>query len=289
MNIALWKKCDDIEKALSQLQFYSMPTKALDKHGWKLVDKLTRINLKRIETQSISIKDFIRTGIATLRDGVYLADCDTTGYYKTIDREKYYIEPGLVKPIYKIPDLKLHDNICDAKRYIIFPYVKSKKGYVLISETELQEKYPLTYRVLLLNKEELDSRDKGKGNNQGWYAYGRTQGLNKYGRKLLFPTFSNRPKFMYVDNEDDLFCNGYAVFENDRIDLDVLARILNSKVMAYYVSNTSYSIEGGYYCYQKKYIERFSIPFLSEADVSFIQQATTDELDTFLWKTYGLD
>lgn len=283
------EKCDDIEKGLSQLQFYSMPTKVLDKHGWKLVDKLTRINLKRIEAQSISIKDFIRTGIATLRDGVYLVDCDSTGYYKTIDREKHYIEAGLVKPIYKIPDLKLHDNICDAKRYIIFPYVKSKKGYVLISETELQEKYPFTYRVLILNKEELDSRDKGKGNNQGWYAYGRTQGLNKYGRKLLFPTFSNRPKFMYVDNEDDLFCNGYAVFENDRIDLEVLARILNSKVMAYYVSNTSYSIEGGYYCYQKKYIERFSIPFLSEADVSFIQQATTDELDNFLWKTYGLD
>ncbi|MDD3401032.1 MAG: N-6 DNA methylase [Eubacteriales bacterium] len=281
--------CDDVEKALPHLQFFSMPTEVLDKNGWKLVNEHTRINLNRIETQCISIKEFIRTGIATLRDGVYIVDCDADGFYKTIDGKKYYIESGLVKPIYKIPDLKLYDNVCEAERHIIFPYIRSKQGYVLIPEVELAEKYPLTYNVLLLCKDELDSRDKGKGNAQGWFAYGRTQGLNKYGRKLLFPTFSNRPKFLYVDNEDALFCNGYAVFENNRIDLEVLARILNSKVMSYYVSNTSYSIEGGYYCYQKKYIERFSIPLLSEDDVSFIQRATTDELDDFLWRAYGLD
>ena len=136
---------------------------------------------------------------------------------------------------------------------------------------------------------ELDSRDKGKGANYAWYAYGRTQGLNKYGKKLLFPTFANKPKFMYTENKNALFCNGYAVFENEKYDLDILSKILNSRLMEYYVSNTSYSIEGGYYCYQKKYVERFSLPLFTEKDLSFIRKASKDALDKYLWDLYQLE
>lgn len=282
-------KIEDIEGALSQVTFNTMSTDSLDKNSWKLVDEKTYRNLRKIESQPISIKKFIRTGIATLRDGVYLVERDNDGYYKQTDSGKYYIEDGLVKPIYKIPDLKLHDNLKDAKRYIIFPYVKTKSGYTLIDETEFSKLYPKTYSCLNMQREELDARDKGKGAAQAWYAYGRTQGLNKYGKKLLFPTFANKPKFMYVDDEDALFCNGYGVFENDRYDLDVLMKLLNSRLMDYYVSNTSYSIEGGYYCYQKKYVERFSLPCFSEDEIDFIRSASKEELDNYLWKLYGLE
>lgn len=283
-------KCEDIETALSNAEFNRMRTDALDKNSWKLVDEKTYKNLRKIESQFISIKEFIRTGIATLRDGVYFVERDENGFYKKIDTEKHYIEDGLVKPIYKIPDLKLHDNVIEeAKRYIIFPYVKSKSGYTLIDEDEFSFKYSKTYHCLKIQREELDARDKGKGATKGWYAYGRTQGLNKYGRKLLFPTFANKPNFIYVDDEDALFCNGYAVFENDRYELDILVKLLNSYVMDYYVSNTSYAIEGGYYCYQKKYVERFSLPWVSEDDITFIREASKEELDTYLWNLYGLE
>ena len=283
------EKAEDISKKLSTISFEKMPYDSLDKNGWKLVDQVTFRNLRKIESQMISIKEFIRTGIATLRDGVYLVECDNNGYFRRIGTQKYYIESDLIKPIYKIPDLKQHDNIEDAKRYIIFPYVKSTNGYMLIDENVFLSSFPLTYACLSLQREELDSRDKGKGNPQGWYAYGRTQGLNKYGKKLLFPTFSNKPKFIYVDSEDALFCNGYAVFENDRYTLDVLQRVLNSQLMDYYISNTSYSIEGGYYCYQKKYVERFSLPWFSESDIEFILKASEEELNTFLWNYYNLE
>lgn len=280
---------DNIEMSLSQARFNTMNTDSLDKNGWKLVDKKTYRNLRKIESQFISIKEFIRTGIATLRDSVYLVKHDKYGYYKQIESEKYYIEDDLVKPIYKIPDLKFYDNIENAKRFIIFPYIKSKSGYTLIDEEEFSKRCPKTYNCLSMQRDELDARDKGKGATQGWYAYGRTQGLNKYGRKLLFPTFANKPKFMYVNDEDALFCNGYAVFENDRYDLDVFMKLLNSNLMDYYVSNTSYSIEGGYYCYQKKYIERFSLPWFTEDDIAFIRSSSKVELDNYLWKLYDLE
>ncbi len=283
------EKTEDIKKRLATISYEKMPYDRLDKNGWKLVDQVTFRNLRKIESQTISIKEFIRTGIATLRDSAYLVEYDNKGYFKQMGTQKIYIEPGLVKPIYKIPDLKQHNNIDDAKRYIIFPYVKSKNGYTLIDESVFKSTFPLTYSCLSLQREELDSRDKGKGNSQGWYAYGRTQGLNKYGKKLLFPTFANKPKFIYVDNEDALFCNGYAVFENERYSLDVLVRILNSRLMDYYISNASYSIEGGYYCYQKKYVERFSLPLLSENDIEFMLKAPKEELDAFLWNYYNLE
>ena len=141
---------------------------------------------------------------------------------------------------------------------------------------------------MCLFRKELDKRDKGKGSAYAWYAYGRTQGLNKYGKKLLFPTFSDTPKYTLINNADALFCNGYAVFENEKYELDILQKVLNSELMNYYVSNTSYSIEGGYYCYQKKYIEQFSLPDFSEQDKSYIRSASKKDLDIFLWNLYGL-
>lgn len=286
---SVMEKTEDIKQKLSAISYEKMPYDSLDRNGWKLVDQVTFRNLRKIESQAISIKEFIRTGIATLRDSVYLVECDSNGYFKQIGTQKIYIEPDLVKPIYKIPDLKQHDNIDDVKRYIIFPYVKSKNGYTLIEENDFISSFPLTYACLSRQREELDSRDKGKENPQGWYAYGRTQGLNKYGKKLLFPTFANKPKFIYVDNEDALFCNGYAVFENDKYTLDVLQRVLNSRLMDYYVRNTSYAIEGGYYCYQKKYVGRFSLPHFSESDIEFILKASEEELNEFLWNYYNLE
>ena len=286
---SVMEKTDFVEKTLHSSKFTAMSINALDKNGWKLVDPKTHRNLSRIENQGVQIKNFVRTGIATLKDNVYFVYKDETGFYKTIDGIKHYIEPQLVKPIYKVPELKKHDSTDEVKRFIIFPYVKTQSGYQLIGETVFRTEYPLTYECLSLQREELDARDKGKGVSQGWYAYGRTQGLNKYGKKLLFPTFANKPKFMRVENEDSLFCNGYAVFENEQFDLSLLEKILNSDVMDYYIRNTSYSIEGGYFCYQKKYIERFSIPFLTPSEQDFVLNASQKEVNDFLVMKYGLE
>ena len=280
---------DDIEAALNHLEFDTMPLEKLDANGWKLIDKATRKNIQVIEGQMMTIKDCIRTGIATLRDDVYMVEKDEIGFFKTVGGERIPVEDGLVKRLYKIPDLKGNADLKSICRYIIFPYVKGKSGFEIISEDVLKNSYPKTYSYLLSQKEVLDGRDKGKPNPVSWYAYGRTQGLNKYGVKLLFPTFANKPRFIYVDDEYALFCNGYAVFPNGYLDLDILRRILNSKIMAYYVRNTSYAIEGGYYCYQKKYIERFSIPYLSPEDQEKIRLLSDEELDIYLGKLYGVD
>lgn len=229
---AVLDRSDDLVNELEVLELDSMPIERLDKNGWKLVDKKTYSNLSKIENQFRTIKDFVRTGIATLKDDVYMVNLSPDGiFYKDVNGVRYEIEKDIVKTIYKIPELKKNDNLKNVCRYIIFPYQEWEKGVEIIPEDILMKSYPKAYEYLVAVKNDLDSRDKGKENPVAWYAYGRTQGLTKYGRKLLFPTFANVPKFMLVEDETALFCNGYGVFENDYLELEELLAVLNSKVM----------------------------------------------------------
>ncbi|WP_314340238.1 Eco57I restriction-modification methylase domain-containing protein [Leptotrichia wadei] len=282
------EKTNNIEKSLNEINFDKMKLEQLDNNGWKLVDKTVYNNIKKIESNEVTIKDFIRTGIATLRDSVYLVEKDESGYYKKYNGKKIYIEKEIIKPIYKVSKLKLCNDVNLSKKYIIFPYVKENGKYILMKEKILLNKYPKAFFILDKMKDELNLRDKGKGSAYGWYAYGRTQGLNKYGKKLLFPTFSDKPKFTYIKEKDSLFCNGYAVFENNVYELEIIQKILNSDVMDYYIKNTSYSIEGGYFCYQKKYVENFSIPKLNQEEINFIKNCNIESLNKFLWIKYNL-
>lgn len=159
---AILTKCDNVEKEIQELEYQDMDIKLLDKNGWKLVNKNTLDNIKKIEKQKISLKEFIRTGIATLKDGVYLVNYDNNGFYKEVNGVRFDIETDIVKPIYKIPELKKCENASDAMQYIIFPYIKYNGVYKLIEEEEIENKYPHAYKYLKSMKENLDKRDKGK-------------------------------------------------------------------------------------------------------------------------------
>lgn len=59
--------------------------------------------------------------------------------------------------------------------------------------------------------------------------------------------------------------------------------------MHYYVSTTSVSIEGGYPCYQKNFIEKFTIPNFTNEELNVLKNLTDiDEIDTFLIEKYQL-
>ncbi len=285
---AYLNKTADIPSALLSLPCAVMETERLGEHGWNLVDSQTYQNILRIENQLHSIKPYIRTGIATLKDSAYMVEGDGENFYKEVDGKRYAIDASLVRTLYKISDLKHGSNIEQASRYIIFPYKMGPRGYIALNEDELRANYNNTWVYLNAQKPLLATRDKGKTRIEPWYAYGRTQGLNRYGKKILFPTFANKPKFIMSDDETSLFCNGYALFGDDSKELELLCRICNSKVMWYYISKTSYAIEGGYYCYQKKYVERFSIPYLTESEKAKMLLMSDEQLDDFLKEKYGL-
>lgn len=292
-NIPLIKSCK-----FSKIKYCD-----LDQKKWRLLRETDQINIKKIETYDDrlgSIVD-IRVGVATCKDNVYFVDGATlkNGYYKKIYSNKsFLIEQEITKPIVKISDFKSQNEIDKNKRRFIFPYYLKDGKASLVSEDQFHKKYPRCYEYLLAAKSELESRDKGKVKYEVWYAYARTQGLTFYGEKLVTPTFSIKPRFLYVKDPDALFCNGYGIFSKKdtpslfnggNLDLKTLAKILNSSVMDYYINRTSVSIEGGYPCYQKNFIERFAIADLTKEDVNYLKkEKTSEKSNEFLIKKYGL-
>lgn len=301
LTYATIKKSFDVKSALNNTKFLCMAIDDLDSSGWKLLDENERANIKKIEQAGSPIKPYIRVGIATLRDNVYLVDGfdqEKGMYYKLFEGTRYLIEPGITRSIYKVSNIKAESSLADAKQAIIFPYTEIEqyslvdtpnKNFQIIPEHIMSQRYPQCYQYLCRCRTILDGRDKGKGNAVAWYAYGRSQGLGNNSRKLLFPTFSLHPKFMLEESRQTLFCNGYAILESPQFDLEILQKILNSVVMDYYVSKTSYAIEGNYKCYQKKYIQHFSVPQFTDDELAYLKnEPDMSSINQFLIEKYGL-
>ena len=60
--------------------------------------------------------------------------------------------------------------------------------------------------------------------------------------------------------------------------------------MEYYVDKTSVSIEGGYPCYQKNFIEKFSIPRFTEEEIATLRSINEPaKINEFLIAKYQLN
>ena len=275
---------------LSNVKYSENAVSDLNLKKWRLLRSDEQKNIKTIETIGTPIKQLfdICVGIATLKDDVFFVNgnnLDGNYIIKTGCNGKHYkIEQEVTRSVFKISDFKTQEDIQRNTRRIIFPYMVNGSA-AIIDEESFKTKYPYCYEYLLTVKEELLSRDKGKIKYNPFYAWGRTQGLTRFGKKILNPTFSQYPRFLVVEDEEAFFTNGYGIFfketpnENNLFgemrhllskieNMDIVQKVLNSEIMHYYISKTSVSIEGGYPCYQKNFIEKFTIPELSDREVS---------------------
>jgi hypothetical protein len=218
----------------------------------------------------------------------------------------YKIEKEVTRSVFKISDFKTQEDIQRNARRIIFPY-RVNGSAAIIDEDSFKTKYPYCYEYLLTVKEELLSRDKGKIKYNPFYAWGRTQGLTRFGKKILNPTFSQYPRFLVVEDEEAFFTNGYGIFFKEpsneynlfgemqhplsKIEnIDIVQKVLNSEIMHYYISKTSVSIEGGYPCYQKNFIEKFTIPEFSNREVSELRLLSSrKDINMFLTDKYHVN
>jgi len=263
---------------------------------WRLAKEPHLTNIRRIESRYTPLGKLvsIRVGFATLKDSVYFVkECGGECIAQTTNREKYIIEYDITRPAIKIAELNDESELKLNKRRLIYPYRKKGRTISLIPEDQLRSEYPKTYKYLLAHKPILEARDKGKKTYEAWYAWGRTQGRTAPGPKLLTKTFNRLPQF-FLDNSDSLYCNGYGLFPNspsffeDNIPLHVLKLILGSKVMHYYVKQTSFQIDGNYQCYQKNFIERFGIPPLTKNQIQELTSYSPSDVDRLIADLYQI-
>lgn len=285
--------------------------KDLSVKKWRLLKTDEQRNINLIETIGTPIGKLfdICVGIATLKDDIFFIDGtkeEGECYIKTTDNGLFEIEKEVTKPVYKISDFKNQEEAKQNTRRIIFPYEIKNGSATAIPEEEFKIRFPKCYAYFVSEKDTLLSRDKGKAKFEPFFVWGRTQGLTKTGKRILNPTFSQTPRFLLVEEEVAYFTNGYGLFFREQKDensflteavnpiskvenIDVVQKILNSYLMHYYISKTSVAIEGGYPCYQKNFIEKFTIPELSESEIERLRSLNDkQEIDDFLLEKYQL-
>ncbi len=97
-----------------------------------------------------------------------------------------------------------------------------------------------------------------------------------------------------LDRSDQLFCNGYAVsvrgdsLFRGELTIEVLEKVLNSRVMYYYAKLTSFQIEGDYQCYQKNFIQQMGIIDMTEKEMTKFVELPKFDANEYLEGLYGL-
>ena len=283
---------------LNKATFSAIPFSDLKADKWRLAKGNHLENLKIIEStgKPLGVVASIKVGFATLKDAVFLVHRRDNQYCTAnpLNRDTHLVELGLTRPAVKIAALNGTEDLDQNDLRIIFPYQKIKGKYRLIPEKEIKEKFPKAHAYLWKHRNLLKSRDKGKKNYEGWYAWGRTQGMEAKGPKLLTKTFSKFPQFM-LDRSDQLFCNGYAVSIRDdslfrgELTIEVLEKMLNSRIMHYYAKLTSFQIEGDYQCYQKNFIERIGIVGMTEKEMTEFVELPRIDANEYLEGLYKLN
>lgn len=259
--------------------------------GWNLNRNEVLENIRIIENigESLGDKYVIKNGIATLANDVFIFRpmcTDDNFYYLLREGKKYAIEKGICRNIIKPNILKSEVEIREKEEKVICPYGVDCK---VIAEDFFIANFPNTYKYLQDCRVDLDKRDKGEGNYETWYAFGRTQAIADSGKKLLFPYMSDIPHFVYTSQEDMMIYCGYAIYNESETELLFLKKVLESSVFDYYMKNTSKPYSTGYYSYAKNYIKSFGIyPFTDEQKQQILSFRTKEEIDEYIIKIYQI-
>jgi hypothetical protein len=201
--------------------------------------------------------------------------------------KEYKIEKAICRDVIKPNKLKCYTKIEKQMEKIIFPYHVNDRIATVMDEDFIKEVYPCAYAYLLEHKHLLLQRDKNKDKKYKWFEFGRSQSINDYGKKLLFPYMSNKAYFVYSDYENLMFYAGYAIYSSSERELKVIEKILKSKIFWYYIQHVSKPYSSNYFALAKNYVKNFGICNLSQSEEDFLLSCISEtEVDNFLMSKY---
>lgn len=245
------------------------------KKGWNLKDNKI---ISKIESTGIPFGDLYQTrhGIATLKNEIYIfrpVDEDENYFYLQ-NSSLYKIEKRICRDIVNSNKLSRVVSLNELKEKVIFPYDQQEKPK-LHKESFIKEVFPEAYKYLLRKRSILAKRDKGKGNYENWFAFGRTQSLEKIKNKMFFPKYSDRTPYFIINSDDDLlFYNGLAVVHSSKEEMKIIKKIMESKIFWYYIKTTSKPYSSDYYSLNGNYIKNFGVCELTVEEKNFLLEET---------------
>jgi adenine-specific DNA-methyltransferase len=272
--------------------FKTITYKKLDsKKGWNLHNHEI---ISKIESTGVSLGQLYKTrnGIATLKNEIYIFNPirEDNNYYYLQNGSVFQIEKEICREILNSNKLNSPLSINKLKEKVIFPYDNSHKPK-LLEESFIKKQFPKAYAYLEAKKKILSERDNGQGEYENWFAFGRTQSLEKMKYKLFFPHLASKtPNYLIDSDENLLFYNGLALLGQSRNELNVIKKIMESKIFWYYIQNTSKPYASGYFSFSSNYIRNFGICNLDKGEMDFVLKEKDKKiLDKFFEKKYEVE
>lgn len=274
-------------KLYSKISYFGLDSKS----GWNLQNNEI---ISKIESTGVSFGDLYKTrhGIATLKNDIYIFNPvdEDNDYYYLQNGSLYQIEKGICKDIVNSNKLSREVTLKNLKEKVIFPYDNGAKPK-LLNEDFIRNTFPQAYSYLQNKRIILSKRDKGKGEYENWFAFGRSQSLEKIKTKMFFPKYSDRtPSFLINNDENMLFYNGLAIVGHSEEEMRVIKKIMETRLFWYYIKSTSKPYSSNYYSLNGNYIRNFGICALDSSEIDFVlNEDDRNVLDLFFENKYEID
>ena len=287
-----YRRATDPASVEERFSFYPFSSFS-DAAPWRMRSPEIDDVIRKLESVGRPLSQYcIRNGLATLANDVFFfrpVSEDKSFFVREYDGRQWKIERAICRKVIKPNVLHCEADLDAEMEFAIFPYVSKDGKYVIRDEDDMRETFPCAYAFLCACKARLAERDKGKGNYPAWYAYGRTQGMNCAGLKLLIPYIAGAPTAVLSLDRELLFYCGYALLLDDEEELRYLKVFLESEAFWYFVYHTSKPYSKGFMSFAKNYIVRFSIPQLAaSARKALMSERRTERRNALVWKAYGL-
>ena len=227
--------------------------------------------MQRLRQHPRTLADITRkifVGLQTSADKIYVLKLvEDKGevlhcYSKQLDAE-IQIERGLVRPFLMGKDVHRYQPALP-QNVVIFPYLIEDGKAQLMTQNQIQKRFPLGWKYLVANKEVLGDRESGRMHGDLFYAYIYPKNLVEFDAvKIMTPDICARPE-MSLDLNGDLYHTTtlYSFVFKPGIKESPLyfLGVLNSKVIWYFLTVTGNVLRGGYLRFKTEYLKPFPIP-----------------------------
>lgn len=211
----------------------------------------------------------IYQGIATSKDDLYILENGivNNNFLKAlvpISNKEYDLEMDLFKPFLMGKDVHRFSDL-KTNKFVFFPYKIENNKAVIISEIEIQNKYPKTYTYLKDHEKQFKARESGKaGKMEHWHAYIYPKNLNKFEQTKLSSMEICSIKPNVTINNNDLYhtTKVYSWVKKDTVkeSYEYLLAIANSQLLWWFLKLTGDTLQGDARTFKTNYLNPFPLP-----------------------------
>jgi len=241
--------------ALSRICFSSHKSSELGDQPWTFHDKEIRSLIEKLADESIRLLELpahISRGSSTGADEVFI-----------IEKGNKDVESAILREPLFATDFGRYVLRPKNRKRIIFPYIKDKDKFHLISEKVLQENYPKTYTYLKTNIAALRRRKQYKD----WYGYSAPRNLGLHDKAhIAVPLLANKGIFVIIPDEmRGRFCpmasGGFTISIAEGVGLqpEYILGLLNSSLLFWRLRLSSNVFRGGWITCTKQYFGELPI------------------------------